>query len=56
MTAPWRKAIADFWQERTRTVLVVLAMALGITGFETASNYIEVLCCCAVLCCAVLCY
>jgi putative ABC transport system permease protein len=35
MTAPWRKAIRDFWQERTRTALVVLAIALGIFGFAT---------------------
>ena len=33
MTAPWRKAVRDFWQERTRTVLVVLAIAVGIAGF-----------------------
>ncbi len=35
MTTLWRKAIADFWQERTRTTLVVLAIALGIAGFTT---------------------
>ncbi|MEO8191529.1 MAG: FtsX-like permease family protein [Acidobacteriota bacterium] len=35
MTAPWKKAVADFWHERTRTVLVVLAMALGISAFTT---------------------
>ena len=33
MNSSWRKAIADFWQERTRTVLVVLAIALGVSGF-----------------------
>lgn len=33
MTAPWRKVTRDFWQERTRTALVVLAVAIGITGF-----------------------
>ncbi len=33
MTAPWRKAIRDFWRERTRTTLVVLAIALGIAAF-----------------------
>ena len=33
MTTLWRKAIRDFWQERARTVLVVLAIALGISAF-----------------------
>jgi putative ABC transport system permease protein len=33
MTAPWQKAIRDFWQESTRTVLVVLAIAIGISAF-----------------------
>jgi putative ABC transport system permease protein len=33
MTAPWRKVIRDFWRERTRTSLVVVAIALGIAGF-----------------------
>ena len=33
MTTPWRKAIRDFWNERTRTVAVVLAIALGIAAF-----------------------
>ncbi len=33
MTTPWHKAVRDFWQERTRTALVVLAIALGISGF-----------------------
>ncbi|MDQ2869887.1 MAG: FtsX-like permease family protein, partial [Acidobacteriota bacterium] len=35
MTAPWRKAVRDFWQERTRTVLVILAIGVGIAGFAT---------------------
>ena len=35
MTTPWRKLTRDFWQERTRTALVVLAVAIGITGFGT---------------------
>jgi putative ABC transport system permease protein len=35
MTAPWKKAIRDFWLERTRTTLVVLAIAAGITAFST---------------------
>jgi putative ABC transport system permease protein len=33
MNSSWRKAVADFWQERTRTLLVVLAIALGVSGF-----------------------
>ena len=33
MTAPWQKALRDVWRERTRTVLVVLAISLGIAGF-----------------------
>jgi putative ABC transport system permease protein len=34
MTTPWRKVLRDFWQERTRTVFVVLAIGLGIAGFD----------------------
>jgi len=33
MTSIWRKAVRDFWQERARTTLVVLAIALGISAF-----------------------
>ena len=33
MTAPWHKVFRDFWQQRTHAVLVVLAVALGITAF-----------------------
>jgi len=33
MTSPTAKILRDFWQERTRTVLVVLAVALGLAGF-----------------------
>jgi putative ABC transport system permease protein len=33
MTTPWHKALRDFWQESTRSILVVLAMAVGIAGF-----------------------
>lgn len=40
MTTPWRKAFRDFWRERTRAVLVALAMALGIAGFAAVlSSY-----------------
>lgn len=33
MTTRWRKAIRDFQQESTRTILVVAAIAAGIAGF-----------------------
>ena len=40
MTTLWRKAIRDFWQERARTVLVVLAISLGISAFAAVlSSY-----------------
>ena len=43
MTTPWRKLTRDFWQERTRTALVVLAVAIGITGFATVLSTYAVL-------------
>lgn len=33
VTTPIKKIIRDFWQERTRTVLVVIAIALGVAAF-----------------------
>jgi putative ABC transport system permease protein len=40
MSTLWRKAIRDFWQERARTALVVLAIALGISAFAAVlSSY-----------------
>src|SRR4029079_6776367 len=40
MTTLWRKAIRDFWHERARTALVVLAIALGIAAFAAVlSSY-----------------
>ena len=40
MTTLWRKAFRDFWRERARTVLVVLAIALGISAFAAVlSSY-----------------
>ena len=33
MTTAERKVLRDFWLERTRTALVVLAIAMGISGF-----------------------
>jgi putative ABC transport system permease protein len=43
MSTPWRKALRDVWRERTRTVLVVLAIALGITGFSAVLSSYAVL-------------
>jgi putative ABC transport system permease protein len=40
MTTLWKKAIRDFWTERARTTLVVLAIALGISAFASVlSSY-----------------
>ena len=40
MSTAWRKVVADLGQERMRSILVVLAMALGIAGFSTVfSSY-----------------
>jgi putative ABC transport system permease protein len=35
MTTPWRKAMRDLLQEQTRTMLVVLAIAVGVAGFSS---------------------
>src|SRR5215211_1075114 len=43
MTTLWRKAIRDFWQERARTVLVVLAIALGISAFAAVMSSYTIL-------------
>ena len=43
MAPRWRKALRDFWQERTRTTLVVLAIALGIAGFTAVLSSYAVL-------------
>ncbi|MCI0389590.1 MAG: FtsX-like permease family protein [Acidobacteria bacterium] len=40
MSAYRQKVIRDFWQERTRTVFVVLAIAIGISAFSAVlSSY-----------------
>jgi len=40
MSTCWQKVIRDFWRERTRTLLVVLAIAIGISAFSTVlSSY-----------------
>src|SRR4030095_4445857 len=43
MTIPFRKAVRDFWQERTRTALVVLAIALGIAAFAAVMSSYAIL-------------
>ena len=43
MTVPWRKAVRDFWHERARTVLVVLAIALGISAFAAVMSAYAIL-------------
>ena len=43
MTTLWRKAIRDFWNERARTVLVVLAIALGIAAFAAVMSSYAIL-------------
>lgn len=40
MTTPAHKVLRDFWQERTRSILVVAAIALGIAAFSAVlSSY-----------------
>lgn len=43
MTAIWSKALRDVWFARTRALLVVLAIALGIAGFTTVLSAYAVL-------------
>jgi putative ABC transport system permease protein len=43
MTTLMRKAVRDFWQERTRTALVVLAIALGIAAFASVMSSYAIL-------------
>lgn len=43
MTTPWRKVVRDFWQERTRSILVALAMALGIAAFSAVLSAFAIL-------------
>jgi putative ABC transport system permease protein len=40
MSAYWQKVIRDFWQERARTIFVMLAIAIGISAFSAVlSSY-----------------
>ena len=43
MTTPFRKVFRDFWRERTRTVLVVAAIALGIAAFSSVMSSYAIL-------------
>src|SRR5262245_54891326 len=43
MTTPWHKAVRDFWHERARTTLVVLAIALGISAFAAVMSSYAIL-------------
>jgi len=43
LTTPWRKAMRDFWHERARTILVILAIALGIAAFAAVMSSYAIL-------------
>ena len=43
MTSGWRKALRDAWLERARSVLVVLAVALGVAGFSAMLDSFAIL-------------
>jgi putative ABC transport system permease protein len=43
LTTAWRKAIRDFWHERARTILVILAIALGISAFAAVMSSYAIL-------------
>ena len=43
MTTPMLKSIRDFWHERTRTVLVIMAIALGIAAFASVMSAYAIL-------------
>jgi putative ABC transport system permease protein len=43
LTTPWHKAVRDFWHERARTTLVVLAIALGISAFAAVMSSYAIL-------------
>lgn len=34
----WRKALRDLWLNKTRTILVILAMAIGVFGIGLVAN------------------
>lgn len=40
LTSPWRKVLRDFWGERTRSVLVIVAIAIGASAvFAILASY-----------------
>jgi putative ABC transport system permease protein len=43
MTTLTHKALRDFWQERTRSILVVVAIALGIAAFSSVMSSYAIL-------------
>ena len=43
MSIRWQKIIRDFWLERTRTIFVVLAIALGIAAFSAVMSSYAIL-------------
>lgn len=43
MTTLWKKAFRDFWQERARTAVVVLAIAVGISAFAAVMSSYAIL-------------
>src|SRR6476659_3906113 len=43
IAVPWHKAMRDFWHERARTALVVLAIALGISAFAAVMSSYAIL-------------
>jgi len=43
MNTLWRKAIRDFWRERARTTLVVLAISMGISAFAAVLSAYAIL-------------
>lgn len=38
MSSIWKKALRDFWLERTRTALVIIAIALGVAAFAAVMS------------------
>jgi putative ABC transport system permease protein len=43
MSASWMKTVRDFWRERTRTLMVACALAVGIAGFTAVLSAYAVL-------------
>ncbi len=43
MTTIWRKAFRDVWQQRTRTALVIVSIALGVAAFESVMSAYAIL-------------